>query len=331
MRYHHFAKDKRNELSILLKKGYSLRDIAEVLGKNPSSISRELKRNQRSNGQYDPDAAQHKARKRRKYSKYQGMKIAECFELETYIASRLAKAWTPEQIAGRLKSDNGDQAVISAKSIYKFLYSAPGQYLCRYLPSQRHRPRKRREKKSERELIPNRVFIDLRPKIINERKRFGDFEGDTLGRPKGESEVIVGALERKSRYLLACKAPRLKNAMDGFKFLLNPYHGVIKSLTLDNGVENVKYEKLNVPTYFCHPYSSWEKGGVENAFLRLRRFIPKKARPTDYTDQDIFAIINIMNNTPRKCLNWKTPQEVFNRHYQESITDLSSVALGGKM
>ena len=103
----------------------------------------------------------------------------------------------------------------------------------------------------------------------------------------------------------------LKYSMDGFKMFLNPRHDIFKSLTLDNGVENVRYEELDVDTYFCHPYSSWEKGGMENDFKRLRRWIPKKASLLNYTDKQIYAIMEKMNNTPRKCLNWKTPREVF--------------------
>ena len=93
--------------------------------------------------------------------------------------------------------------------------------------------------------------------------------------------------------------------------LLNPHHDTFKSLTLDNGVENVRYEELNIDTYFCHPYSSWEKGAIENCFKRLRRFIPKKASLKDYSREDIIHFAKIMNDTPRKCLNWKTPKEVF--------------------
>lgn len=325
MSYKHISKVNRLEISILLNRGYSIREIGRALGKNPSSISREIKKN-KVKDIYDPAKANHKARVRRLYSKYEGMKIISHTELRDYVEEKLQSHYTPEEIAGRLKRENNGVAVISAKSIYKFLYSVYGRSLCKYLPSQRQRPRKRGAKKQKRQIIPNRISIEERPDIVDERIRFGDFEGDTLGRPKGEQETLVGAIERKTRFFLACKVSRLKYSMDGFKKILNPYHSTIKSLTLDNGVENSRHQELNVSTYFCHPYSSWEKPGIENTFGRLRRFIPKKASLKNYTEKEISDIINLMNNTPRKCLDYRTPQEAF----LEELTN-TSVALGGIM
>lgn len=317
MNYNHFTKDDRNELAILLKKGYFQKEIAETLGKDPSSISREIRLNS-VNGEYDPKKAHRKATEKRSKSKYQCMKIVKYPELVNYIGTNLRdKHWTPEEIAGRWNSKNhldknGNKLIISAPSIYKYLYSNRGQHLCKYLCSKRYAKRKRKEGgKQKRRLIPNRISIDERPGIVDERNEFGHWEGDTLGRIKADTEAIIGLSERMSRFILVDKTPRLKYTIDGFKMLLNPHHDIFKSLTLDNGVENVRYEELNVDTYFCHPYSSWEKGGIENLFKRLRRFIPKKASLKDYSREDIVRFAEIMNNTPRKCLNWKTPREVF--------------------
>lgn len=331
MSYSHIKQSDRNEISILLKKGYSHREIAEAIGKNHSSVSREIKANS-VKGSYDPHKAEHKHRLKRRRSKYQGMKISKNRELLNFIETHMKDdGWTPEQIAGKLKSNNGDQNVISAKSIYKFLYSIYGQHLCRYLPRKRSRPKKQiiggKQKKS---IIPNRKSIEERPIIVAERKRFGDFEGDTLGRIKTDNEVISGVRERISRKLFICKVPRLRYAIDGFKQMLNPYHEIAETFTLDNGVENVRYEELNILTYFCHPYSSWEKGGIENDFMRLRRWIPKKSSLLDYTAEQISAIMEKMNNTPRKCLNWKTPNEVWNEQYALKINSIG-VAVEGKM
>jgi len=324
-KYKHFTQDIRDEISILLKKGYSHRDIAKAIGKNHSSVSREI-RNNSTKGIYDPRKAQVKARVKRLYSKYQGMKVRDTVGLEEYISQKMRKHWTPEQIAGRLKQEHG-HTIISAKSIYEYLYSVYGQHLCQYLPYQQSRKRKGQTRKRgwAGGGIKNRVFIDDRPDIVNERSRFGDFEADTLGAIKTDKEVITGMMERMSRYLLLKKVPRLKYAMDGFKKSLNPYQNVIKTLTMDNGFENARYRELNVDTYFCHPFSSWEKGSMENTFGRLRRFIPKKESIKGYSPENISAIMNIMNNTPRKCLDYRTPAEVFNE--QLSFT---SVALGGK-
>lgn len=155
------------------------------------------------------------------------------------------------------------------------------------------------------------MSIEQRPAIVSERTRFGDFEGDTLGKIKTDKEVIAGLVERMSRYLFLGKEPGLKYTMDGFNKQLNPYQSIIESLTLDNGVENVRYEELGIDTFFCHPYSSWEKGSIENSFQRLRRFLPKRASLSDYSNEDIRRFAYLMNNTPRKCLNFRTPREVF--------------------
>jgi len=324
-KYKHFKQYERSEIAILLKKDYSLRDIGHALGRNPSSVSREIKLNS-VKGVYDPRKAKHKAYVRRKYSKYQGMKIRDSEYLEKYIEEKLKRYWTPEQIAGRLKSEHGE-TVISAKSIYEYIYSTYGQHLTRYLTyKQDHKRKGATRKRGWGAGIKNRVFIDDRPNIVNERMRFGDFEADTLGAIRTDKEVLTGTMERLSRFLLLEKVSRLKYAMDGFKKSLSPYQNVIETLTMDNGFENARYSELGVDTYFCHPFSSWEKGSIENTFGRLRRFIPKKKSLKSYSPEKISAIMNIMNSTPRKCLGFRTPIEVFNEQLA-----LTGVALEGKM
>lgn len=329
MSYQHFKAVERKELSALLKKGYSQSFCAKALGKNTSSISREIKRN-KVKGKYDPIKANHKAYKKRLHSKHKGMKIRKLSWLEDYIIEKLSKdQWTPEQIANRLKYENENETVITHKIIYQWLYSAFGQAYCKYLPSKRYYRRSRTSSKSAREIIKDRVFIDQRPETINNRKSFGHLEGDTLGAPKSSKQRIAATQERMSRKLFAFKVRRLKYSMDGFKKLLNPYRKVFLSWTLDNGVENVRYKETNLTTYFCHPYSSWEKGSLENSLGRLRRFIPKKSKMEDFSQRQINRFLRLMNNTPRKCLGWRTPNEVFNE--QLSKLKIKGVALDCKM
>ena len=160
-------------------------------------------------------------------------------------------------------------------------------------------------------MIPDRTWIDERPESINNRSEKGHWEGDTLGNRKGETETVVGIIERKSRRISAEIIPNKKSEH------LVPLHQkwtesyAIKSLTLDNGIEYKKHSLFGTKTYFCHPYSSWEKGQIEYGMRLLRRLIPKKSFLKDCSPQKLKEFIDDLNNTPRKCLNWKTPNEVF--------------------
>lgn len=212
----HFTKLERSELSILLKKGYSHREIGKALGKNHSSITREINRN-KVKGLYHPVKAEVKSRVRRKSAKYQNMKINESTDFLEFLETHLEEGWTPEQIAGRWNYNHPDEKHFSFKSIYKYLYSSFGQRLCKYLLSKRFNRRRRKGKKQKRLPIKNRVSIEERPKVVNKRKRFGDFEGDVLEGQKSEKERLPALVERVFRKLFAAKVPRLKYAVDGFK------------------------------------------------------------------------------------------------------------------
>ncbi len=302
---------------MLLQKGYSHRSLAKALGKHRSAVDREINRNS-VKGQYHPFKADRKAHRRRGRAKHQNMKIEGNREFQDYLEEKLKASWTPEQISNRWKKDNTSKKHFSFKGIYKYLYSAQGQHLCKYLPSKQYSLRRRRGRKQKRQIIKNRTSIEKRPKIINERRRFGDFEADVLGSPKVDSERLPALLERKSRKLFAVKVPRLKYAVDGFNRMLKPYRDLLKSITFDNGTENARHLELGTKTYFTHAYAAWEKGQIENTFQRLRRFIRKKSSLKQYSDEEIQAFVDRMNNTPRKCLEWQTPNEVFNELLKKS-------------
>jgi len=306
MKYSHFTRTDRFELSILLKKGYSYRDIGKAIKKDPSSISREVKENS-VNGVYDPKKAQHKAYKRRWQSKYRSMKIRDNPKLEEYIKIKMERGWTPEEIVERLKTENEGKAVISFKLIYNWLETPFGEPHKKYLASKLSHWRRR--KVGKKVIIKDRVFIEDRPVVINSRKRLCDFEADVLGSLKSEKARIAGIVDRKAKYLNLKKVSRLREAVIAYNRMLKA--GNARSCTMDNGPENASWKRFHIPTYFCHPYSPYEKGTVENTFQRLRRFIPKKSRLSQYSDDDISIIVDKMNNTPRKRLNWKTPNEVF--------------------
>lgn len=310
--YSQIKKEERDEISILLKKGYSLRNIAYALGRDPGTISREIQRNQKKNGSYDPRVAYHKAYVRRKYAKYQGKKINESNDLREYLLEGLKRYWSPDGVSGRMRYEE-KPFYVSKTTIYEWLYSSHGQYWCQHLYSRRYRPRKRQEKKTKKTLIPNRKGLELRPKEANERLTLGHYEGDTMvsGRKTGSKAVLSVIYDRFSRQIETEKIPALKPRLFN-KAITNIKERIvaIRSFTLDNGVENTKYEELKIPTYFCDPYSSWQKGGVENAIKMLRWFIPKGTDIAKYSDEYVSMIVNILNNKPRKSLGYKTPLEV---------------------
>lgn len=314
MSYHHITNVEQKEISILLKKNYSHHSIADALGCSQPSISREIKRNSVC-GVYDPRKAKVKAHVRRTHSKYQGMKVREHPALQTFIISMMKAGWTPEEIAGRLKTYRRDLPYISAKGIYKWLYSVHGQRYCPLLCSQQVKPKKRRPK-TERSMIPNRVGIEKRPEEANDRSEYGHGETDTMvsGKRHNSKEALAVLHERKARYTHLRKIPdmRPKSMTRAIKKMGKDL--TLRTLTYDNGIENRDHERvakaLNLHTYFCNPYHSWEKGGVENTIGRIRRYIPKGSNLADYTKRDIAKIEYWLNHTPRKCLNWKTPHEI---------------------
>lgn len=314
MAHHHFTHTDRKEISILLKRGYSHRDIAREMLCDRRSIDREVERNS-VHALYDPHKAKAKARLRRRCSKYQGMKVRERPDLQDFIVRRLKKGWTPEQIAGRLKHRHKKLPYISAKGIYKWLYSVHGQEYCPLLCSEQTKPRKHR-KKAERSLIHNRMGIEKRPSKANKRLEYGHYETDAaVSGKRHDSTAALSVLhERKARYVRLRKIPNLKPATFAHALTTMAEDLQRKTITYDNGIENRNHEDvssaLNVSNYFCNPYHSWEKGGVENTIGRIRRYIPKGSNLADYSDKDIAKIEHWLNHTPRKCLNFKTPYEI---------------------
>ena len=312
MTYKHLGKEERLEISILRKKGYSLREIGQVLGRNHGSLSRELRKNL-VNACYDPQKANTKSKVRRAQSKYQWMKVRETPGLEKYVTERMQQNWSPELIAGYYRNETGKK--LKADTIYKYLYSALGQHLCHHLKYKRYgkRRKKLRNKALPAKHIPNRISIEVRPVEIAARITFGHYEADTMGRPrKASQQTLVVMRERLSRKIFGIKMKRLKYTIEGFKKIIEPL--AVSSITFDNGLENIRYQELGIPSYFCNPYHSWEKGSVEQGIGQIRTYIPKKADLKNYSQSKIDAILNLLNNRPMKCLNYKTPNQVFNEN-----------------
>lgn len=315
MKHTHFREDERLQIKILKEKGYSNREIGIALNRSHTSIGRELQRNTSKAG-YDVKVAKERAKSRRRFSKYQGMKVRANPELQTYIIKKLEEYWTPEEIAGRIKKVDKHLPYISAKGIYKWLYSDFGQLYCFLLPKRRFQPKRRKTNRTERVMIPNRVDIDQRPEEANNRSELGHAEADTmLSGKRHESKVALSVLtDRKARYTCVSRIDNLRPSIHNQALKKMAKKMKVKTITYDNGIENRDHQELakelSIQTYFCKPYHSWEKGTVENTIGRIRRFIPKGSDVAGYSEKDISKIEHWLNHTPRKCLNYQTPYEI---------------------
>jgi len=310
----HLTQDQRSEIYLLHAGGKSRGKISQILGVHKSTISRELKRNKDPNiGDYLPDKAQILAQQRRNRP---GSKIERSKALQTTIVDHIAMGWSPEVIAGRLKTENVEHT-ISHESIYKWIYGEGKKHnLVQYLVRKKRKRGMRPCRKAKASLIPDRLSIHERP--LEFLKEFGHWEGDTVIFA-GNKGALVTLYERISKVVLAKKAPQKKADIveETIQNILEELpEESRKSITFDNGGEFAQHmklrESLQDKTYFCDPYSSWQKGGVENANGIIRRDVPKGSKEKDYTDIDIELIINDINNTPRKSLGFLTPIEKFN-------------------
>lgn len=319
----HLKQFDRDRIQAMKDAGMKQCDIAKVMGRNPSVICNEIKRNRRKirsrggnkDGPYEASVANHKAYVRRRESKYQGSKIRNDKDLEKYITTRLKWGWSPDEISGRMKKDN-EPFYASKDLIYAWLYSIWGQNYTKYLYQKRDQKKKQKSKKTERVMIPNRVGIELRPESASNGLNFGHFEGDTIVSGKNASgnlskESLAVIYERKAKYIAARKINSMSPTQFnlGVKKILNNLNQK-ETMTLDNGIENRDHEKLGLSTYFCDAYSSWQKPGVENANKMIRQYIPKGSDISCFSHQYVTMIIQRINNKPRKSLGYKTPMEV---------------------
>lgn len=317
--YQHLNQAQRDRLQALLDGRVKQKEIAKILGVSPATISREVKRNCRKlatdrgarDGPYESGVAEHKAYLNRKYAKFEWKKINEDVGLRTYIIEKLEQYWGPDEISGQMRKTK-QPFYASKTAIYEWLYSNRGQFYCRYLYAGRYRVKKRRKNKVKRALIPNRISIHLRPEVINQNIEYGHWEGDTIvsGKKTGSKVALSVMYERRAKYLDAKKINNLRPRSNREAVLEMHSDKIVKSETYDNGIENTLHYELGVPTYFCDPYSSWQKGGVENANKMIRRFIPKGSDINDYSDEYVKMVVTILNNKPRKSLGYKTPYEV---------------------
>ena len=320
MSYHHLTMGERNDIRNLQMFGQSQAKIARCLGRSPTTIGRELKRNPNSSGQYLPDIAQIKANARRRASICRPVTGND--SLMEHVAGRIEHRWSPEQIAGRLRANPPKHlsgVTVSHATIYRWIWASPERSK-RFRPYLRIAKKKRRKpygKPSGRGQIPNRVSIDERPEVVADRDRLGDWEGDTVV-GKGRSGYVATCVDRASRYLVAKKQQgcSVKETTASLHSSMRRLPGDRRlTLTLDNGREFSGHEKiarlLSLSVYFADPYSSWQRGTNENTNGLLRQYLPKDQPFSQLTGWQLSSYVTQLNNRPRKCLNYRTPAEVF--------------------
>lgn len=316
--FEQFGLEARCEIAERRKAGQSLRQIAAALDCSASSVSRELRRNQSAQA-YKPAYADQQARARR----WSGSRLLRDADLQRQVLDLLRLGRSPEQVAGQLKREAG-RPVISHESIYRFVHSQIARtkdYSWRhYLPrGKSKRGYRGRRGGSSTSFLQGRVSISDRSEAAEDRQQTGHWEADLMqfGR---RGQALLALHERSTRFTLFLRQPSKAAApvASSIRRMLAPLPPRLRrSLTFDNGTEFALHHTLRRPlrmkTYFCDPYSPWQKGGVENAIGRMRRALPRKTNLTTVSNARLRELVRLYNHTPRKCLGYQTPAELFAR------------------
>lgn len=328
--YTQLSWEERMKIAGLRSVKFSITEMAVALGRSKATISRELRRNQAPPGEYWPDTAQRLTMQR----KQRVCRLDRNKELRAYVCNMLCcHYWTPEQIAASLrhhKDKRGTEGLpyVSHETIYAWLYLKPQkkEKLWKFLPRHKATRGLRKSKGAGISRIPNRVPIHERPAVVEAKQEFGHWEGDLMSFLKNSQHMVV-IRERKTMFTLADRLPSKKAHTTAAKvvelMVRLPVHAR-KTHTLDNGGEFAEHglwkDKLGLSVYFCDPYASWQKGGVENTNGRLRRDLPRNTNLHNLTQEDFDETLSNYNNTPRKKLGWLTPLEAF-------LSEINRVAL----
>lgn len=307
--YDHLSFEEREHIALLRAEGLCASAIGREIGRPRCTVSRELARNANADGSYRPLSAERRYLARRCRER--------CIDgdpgLAAFIRERLYEGWTPEQISGWLRAGHESLPKISFETIYDWLFARPqkGEKLWKLLPSRRAR-RGRRKRRKTRGTIANRSSIHDRPDEVEGRATAGHWEGDLMICKRTRPVLVLK--ERKSRFVIAARlagktaAETVHAIMEVFQ-RLDP--ALRKSITFDNDTAFAKHslitQALNMTTWFCDAYASWQKGAVENMNGRLRRDLPRRIDIDKLADEDLQDILLTHNLTPRKCLGFRTP------------------------
>jgi transposase, IS30 family len=313
--------DERRSIFRLLSAKVPVAVIARQLGRHRSTIHREISRNhfreQREYAGYFPLVAHDLACQRRRRLR----KLVASEALRGFVVDKLEACWSPQQIAGRLKLDGPAAGTLCHETIYRFVYGPEGREasLYRLLPKSRRQRRPRYGRKPRASFVPPERAISHRPSDASSRKVFGHWEGDLLIFRKEHGRAnLTSMIERQTRFTVLLRNPsRRSSALVGqIGQALNELpRGACRTITFDRGSEFAAYpvlhDQIGAEAYFCDPHSPWQKGAVENANGRIRRFLPSERNLAELTADDLAGIVTMLNTTPRRCLGYRTPQEVF--------------------
>ncbi len=313
MSYTQLTREQRYQIYALNKAGHNQTEMASIIGVHKSTLSREVRRNRGQRG-YRPKQAQTSACARKQQ---QTRAAAARIEPATWlqIESLVRKDWSPEQVSGHLKREQ--KISVSHERIYQHIYAdkAAGGGRHRHLRCQKKR-RKRDGSYDRRGQIPQRTSIEERPKIVESRRRIGDWEADTIIGQQHQ-QAILSLVERKSKLCLLKRVARntAQAVEQAISELLQPVSAQVHTITSDNGREFANHHaiatQLQASFYFAHPYASWERGTNENTNGLVRQYFPKKSDFSKISDQEIEQVMERLNNRPRKTLGFRTPHQVF--------------------
>jgi transposase, IS30 family len=319
MTYRQLTQDQRYQIYACMKADWSQLEIAAEVGVHPSTISRELSRNHGRRG-YRPKQADELAQARK--LNHQTCRI----EPPTWklIENYLRQDWSPEQVTGWLFEHHHIQ--VSHERIYQYIYAdkAEGGTLFQHLRCRRKR-RKRYGSYDRRGRLTGCRSISERPKVVQEKRRIGDWEADTII-GQNHQQAIVSVVERKSKLCFLKKVERKTSEAveQALSTMLLPFLEKCHTITSDNGREFANHQEialqLQADFYFAHPYSSWERGLNENTNGLVRQYFPKKSDFSKITDSDVQQVMDRLNNRPRKMLGYKTPNQVFFKQKQIALT-----------
>jgi IS30 family transposase len=314
-RYRQFSVEERCEIARLSGEGRSIRQIAAALDRAASSVARELKRNGGAGDVYQPSHAQQRAAARR----WSGSRLDRDAGLRARVLQQLAAGWSPEQIVGRWRRQG--KALLGVETIYRFIYAQITRHndfsWRHYLPRAKFKRGRRARKGGSPALhMSHRVPLAERPQEVAGRRSGGHWEADLMAFARYGHNILM-LHERMSRALIGARLPSkqadpVARAIGAALAQLPP--PLRQTVTFDNGTEFARHHQLHalgIQTYFCDPHAPWQKGGIENAIGRMRRFLPRKTDLANLDEAGFLDLIAIYNNTPRKCLDFKTPAEAF--------------------